>query len=198
MENNFFNLDNPDFWRIMFQFGINLVFLFIYVRLVYFRYSKKEKYVFSFFLMGIMIFFIGSMLKAVYIEIGIGFALFGIFTILRFRSKSFSIKDMAYMFTTIGVSLINSLKLAGFPYLGIFIFNAIIIISAIILEEFIAKNKSDTHCIVYENLELLKPDKYQRLLKDISVLTGKEILRVKIRRIDYKREVALLDIYFRY
>jgi hypothetical protein len=181
----------------MFQFGINLVFLFIYVRLVYFRYSKKEKYVFSFFLMGIMIFFIGSMLKAVYIEIGIGFALFGIFTILRFRSKSFSIKDMAYMFTTIGVSLINSLKLAGFPYLGIFIFNAIIIISAIILEEFIAKNKSDTHCIVYENLELLKPDKYQRLLKDISVLTGKEILRVKIRRIDYKREVALLDIYFR-
>jgi hypothetical protein len=197
MENNFFNLDNPDFWRIMFQFGINLVFLFIYVRLVYFRYSKKEKYVFSFFLMGIMIFFIGSMLKAVYIEIGIGFALFGIFTILRFRSKSFSIKDMAYMFTTIGVSLINSLKLAGFPYLGIFIFNAIIIISAIILEEFIAKNKSDTHCIVYENLELLKPDKYQRLLKDISVLTGKEILRVKIRRIDYKREVALLDIYFR-
>ena len=197
MTDNFFNLNNPDFLGIMFQFIINLIFLFILIRLVYFRYTKKEKYVFSFFLMGIMIFFIGSMLKAVYIEMSMAFGLFALFTILRLRTKSFSIKDMAYMFTTIGVSLINSLKLVGFPWLGIFIFNAIIIISAIILEKFIARNRSDTHSIVYNNLELLKPDKCQRLIKDISIRTGKEILRVKIRRIDYKREVAILDIFFK-
>jgi len=197
MEDNFFNLNNPAFLGIMMQFVVNVVFLFILIRLVYFRYSKKEKYVFSFFLMGIMIFFIGSMLKAVYIEMSMAFGLFALFTILRLRTKSFSIKDMAYMFTTIGVSLINSFKLVGFPWLGIFIFNAIIIISAIILEEFIAKNRSDTHSIVYNNLDLLKPDKNQRLIKDISARTGKEILRVKIRRIDYKREVAILDIFFK-
>lgn len=197
MAENLFDLSNPDFQSTMVQFVLNLIFLFIFIRLVYFRYSKKEKYVFSFFLMGIMIFFIGSMLKSVYIEIGMGFSLFAIFTILRFRTRTFTVKDMAYMFSTIGISMINSLKLVQFPLLGILIFNSIIIISAIILEEFLAKYKSDTHCIVYENLELLRPDKNKLLLKDISALTGKDVFKVKIRRINYKRKAALLDIYFK-
>jgi hypothetical protein len=197
MAENLFDLSNPDFQSTMVQFVLNLVFLFIFIRLVYFKYSKKEKYVFSFFLMGIMIFFIGSMLKSVYIEIGMGFSLFAIFTILRFRTRTFTVKDMAYMFSTIGISMINSLKLVQFPLLGILIFNTIIIISAIILEEFLAKYRSDTHSIVYENLELLRPDKNKLLLKDISALTGKDVFKVKIRRINYKRKAALIDIYFK-
>ena len=104
MADNFFKLNNPDFWGIMMRFVINLVFLFILIRVVYFRYEKKEKYLFSFFLMGIMIFFIGSMLKTVFMEIGMAVGLFAIFTILRFRTRNFSIKDMAYIFTTIAIS----------------------------------------------------------------------------------------------
>lgn len=197
MVDNLFNLNNPDFWGIMIRFVINLVFLFILIMGVYFRYSKKENFVFSFFLMGIMIFFIGSMLKAVYLEIGMAVGLFAVFTILRFRTRNFSIKDMSYIFTTIGVSIINSLKLVGFPVLGMFIINAIIILSAFLLEEFLAKYHTETYSIIYNNLEFLKPDKKQRLLKDISSRTGKNIIKVKILRIDYKREVAELDIYFR-
>ncbi len=197
MIDNLFNLNNPDFWGIMIRFVINLVFLSILIRGVYFRYSKKEKFVFSFFLMGIMIFFIGSMLKAVYLEIGMAVGLFAVFTILRFRTRNFSIKDMSYIFTTIGVSVINSLKLVGFPMLGIFIINAIIILSAFVLEEFLAKYKTDTYSITYDNMEMLKPEKYQRLLKDLNGRTGKDIIKIKIRNIDYKREIAELDIYFK-
>jgi hypothetical protein len=110
---------------------------------------------------------------------------------------NFSVKDMAYTFTTLGVSLINSLKVLKFPLLGILIINIIIIVSAIVLEEFLAKHRSETHSIIYEKLGLLKPDKKDKLLEDISLLTGKEILKVKIRRIDYKRKTALLDIYYK-
>ena len=73
---------------------------------------------FAFFLMGIMIFFIGSILNAVFLEIGMAVGLFAIFTILRLRTTNVSVKDMAYMFTVIGISVINSLKLMGFPLLG--------------------------------------------------------------------------------
>jgi len=197
MTDNFFSLNNPDFWGIMMRFVINLFFLFILIRVVYFRYTKKENFLFSFFLMGIMIFFIGSMLKTVFIEIGMAVGLFAIFTILRFRTKSFSIKDMAYIFTVIGISVINSFKLLRFPLLGVLIINAIIIISAFILEEFLVRNKFSTHSIIYDNMELLKPDNNRKLLKDISIRTGKDIMRIKIRRIDYKREVAELDIFFK-
>ena len=122
--------------------------------------------------------------------------LFAIFGILRLRTRNFSIKDMAYTFTTIGISVINSLKLVKFPILGVIIINVIIILSAFLLEEFLLKYKSETHSIVYENIELLRPERKQKLLKDVSALTGHEIIKIRIRRIDYQKKIALLDISY--
>jgi len=197
MFDNVFNLNNPNFLGIMIRFVINLIFLFCLIKFVYYRYSRKEMFFFAFFLMGIMIFFIGSVLNAVFLEIGMAVGLFAIFTILRLRTTNVSVKDMAYMFTVIGLSVINSLKLVGFPLLGIVIINAIIIVSAYLLEEFLVKNSSESFSIVYRNLEMLRANKKQKLLKDISELTGKDVIKVKVRRVDYRSEVALLDIYFR-
>jgi hypothetical protein len=123
--------------------------------------------------------------------------LFAIFTILRLRTADVSIKDMAYMFTTIGLSVINSLKMVGFPLLGIVIINLIIIATAYFLEEFLVRNSSESYSIVYRNLEMLRSNKKQKLLKDLSELTGKEVIRVKVRRVDYRSEIALLEVFFK-
>ena len=196
MSDNFFNLNNPDFYGILIRFAIHLIFLFILIRVIYYKYSKKEKFLFTFFLMGITVFFITSMLRSVWIEFGMAFGLFAVFAILRFRTRNFSLKDMSYIFTVIGISVINSMKLVGFPVLGAIIFNIIIVISVILLERFTAKHNTVTHSIIYENLELLKSGKKQKILNEISEMTGKKILRIKIRRINFKRKVARLDIFY--
>ncbi len=197
MFDNLFNLNNPNFLSILVKFVLNLVFLFLLIKVVYYRYSKKEMFLFAFFLMGIMIFFIGAMLNAVFLEIGMAVGLFAIFTILRLRTTNVNIKDMAYMFTTIGLSVINSLKMVGFPLLGVVIINILVILSVFILEEFLIRNSSESYSIVYRNLEMLKANKKQKLLRDISELTGKDVIKVKIRRVDYRSQVALLDIFYR-
>ncbi len=197
MFDNLFNLNNPNFLGIMVRFVINLIFLFLLIKVIYYRYSRKENFLFAFFLMGIMIFFIGSVLSAVFLEIGMAVGLFAVFTILRLRTTDVSIKDMAYMFATIGLSVINSLNLVGFPLLGIVIIDALIIVSAYILEEFLVKNSCESYSIVYRNLELLKSNKKQKLLKDLSELTGKDVINVKVRRVDYRSGIAMLDISFR-
>jgi signal transduction histidine kinase len=200
MENiphGFFSLGNPNFLLIMLKFIINLFFLFILIRVIYFRYTRKEEFLFTLFLMGITVFFVNSMLTTVQLDLGFAFGLFAIFAILRFRTNSVSLKDMAYIFAAITISMINSLKVFNFPMSGIFIFNIIIILSAYFLEEFVLKNKSDSYMITYENLDLLRPDKEQKLLKDLSLLTGKNIFRVKVQRIDYKRGVAILEIFYK-
>jgi hypothetical protein len=197
MPDNYFNLNNPDFYGILMRFVINTAFLFILIRVIYFKYSKKEKFLFTFFLMGTTVFFITSMLKSVFIEFGMAVGLFAIFAILRFRTRNFGLKDMAYIFTTIGLSVINSLKLVGFPVLGVLIIDCIIVISAIVLEEFTLKHNTVTYSIIYEDLELLKSGKKLKILKEISDLTGKEVLKVRIRRVDYKRKVAYLDISYK-
>jgi len=197
MTDTFYDLTNPTFLGIMWRFAVTIVFLFILIRLIYFKYSRKEKFLFSFFIMGITAFFVTSILRSVMIEMGMAVGLFAIFGILRLRATNFSAKDMAYTFAVFGVSVINSLKLLRFPLLGVLIINGLILLSAYLLEEYTLKYKTESHSIIYEKLDLLRPDKKDKLLKDISDITGKEIIKVKICRINYKKKRALLDIYYK-
>jgi hypothetical protein len=137
------------------------------------------------------------MLKDIKIEIGIGLGLFAIFQILRFRTRNFSVKDMAYIFTTIGISVINSINVPEFPIIGFIIINAIIVTTVFILEEHLKKNSFSKYSIYYGNLDLLKPGSYNKLIKDLSSKTGLDIIKVKICNIDFKREIAHLEIYFK-
>jgi len=213
MFKDFFNLDSPAFWNIIEKFIINLVFLFLLIRVVYYRYSRKRSYVFSLFLMGILIFILGSMLPIVFNtdmgKLGMAIGLFAIFTILRFRTMNLSVKDMAYFFTIITISAVNSFKWVNFPTLGIFILNIIIILSAFILEVSLArktektekskKPKKDiysTHPIIYDNLEMLKPQNKEELIKNVAEISGLDVQKIRIRRVNYKEKFAILDIYY--
>lgn len=197
MTDTFYDLANPNFVGIMWRFSINIFFLFILIRLIYYRYSRKEKFLFSFFLMGIMTFFITSMLRSVFIEMGMAVGLFAVLGILRLRTRNFSVKDMAYTFAILGISVINSLKLVKFPVLGVIVINMIIMLSALFLEWFNMNHKSESYSIVYENLDLLRPEKKQKLLKDVALLTGKNVLKVKIRRVDYIKKIAVLEVCYK-
>jgi hypothetical protein len=194
MNVKFYDLTNPVFVGIMWRLAIDLIALFILIRVIYYRYSRKEKFLFSFFLMGVLTFFIASVLNTVFLEMAGAFGLFAVLGILRMRTRNFSVKDMSYTFATLGISVINALNVLNFPLFGILVINFVILITAYILEQFLLRHKSETLSIVYENLELLRPEKKLKLLKDVSALTGKEVLKVKIRKIDYKRKTAILDL----
>ncbi|MDX9727053.1 MAG: DUF4956 domain-containing protein [Bacteroidales bacterium] len=197
MPDNFFNLNNPEFYGILLRFVINSIFLFILIKLIYFRYSQKEKFLFTFFLMGTVVFFITAMLKSVFIEFGMAVGLIAIFAVLRFRTRNFSLKDMSYIFATIGISVINSLKLVGFPVLGVIIFNLIIISTALLLEQFTLNHNTTNHSIVFGDLDLLKTAKKQKMLKELTTLTGREVVRFKITKVDYKQNEAEIDIFYK-
>ncbi|MCU0459718.1 MAG: DUF4956 domain-containing protein [Bacteroidales bacterium] len=199
MATDFFNLDNPAFWSILERFGLNLVFLFLLLRVVYYRFSRKENYLFGFFLMGIVIYFIGAMLKIVAMEFQMAIGLFAIFTILNLRTISFDVKNMAYLFAVIAISVLNALDLKGkFPFMGIVIFNLMIIASAFILESLLTRReKYRSHPIIYENMEMLKSSNEKELIADIAGITGLDVKKVKIQTVNYKERTAVLDIYYK-
>lgn len=197
MFENMFDLSNLYFRETMIMFFVNLFFLILLIRVVYFRYTRKETYLFAFFLIGIIVFFIGIILNAIQIQVELAVGLVAIFTILRLRTRSITMKDMAYIFAVIGISVINALHLLAFPMLGRVIINLIIILSAYILEEFIIRHKCKSHSIIYENIDLLKPDKKEALLADLTELTGKKIIRVKVDEVDYKKKTSEIVVYYR-
>lgn len=184
-------------WSIIMRFFFNLIVLFILLGIIYYKYNKKEKYLFSFFLMGIMIFLVCSILETVEIQIGLALGLFAIFAILRFRSRNFSVKDMTYIFAAIGVSVINALARIPPPVLGAILINLLILSSAFLLEIFLQKRTFSKYLVIYNKIELLDPVLIQDLLKDISVHTGQNIERVKIRKININKGNAEVEVYFR-
>jgi len=191
-------LNNPDFLAIIERFAINLIFLFLLLRVVYYRYSRKADYLFGFFMMGIVIFFIGAMLKIVSMQFQMAIGLFAIFTILNLRTISFDVKNMAYLFAVIAISVLNSIDLRGeFPTLGILVFDMIIIGSAFVLEALLEKkDKCISHPIVYDNLEMLKPENKKELVADVAAITGLDVKKVRIRRVNYKEKTAVLNVYY--
>lgn len=198
MTTGFFNLNNPDFLAIIERFAINMIFLFLLLRVVYYRFSRKANYLFGFFLMGIVIFFIGAMLKIVSMQFQMAIGLFAIFTILNLRTISFDVKNMAYLFAVIAISVLNSIDLRGeFPALGILVFDMIIIGSAYVLEALLEKkDRCISHPIVYDNLEMLKPENKKELVADVAAITGLDVKKVRIRRVNYKEKIAVLDVYY--
>lgn len=182
---------------IMIRFFFNLIVLFILIRLIYYRYEKKEEYVFSFFMMGIIIFLLTSLLGTVDIQLGMALGLFAIFAILRFRTINYTAKDMTYVFTVIGVSVVNSLANIPPPVVGALLVNTIIVISALLLEIFL-KNKAMTPVIVlYNKIQLLKPEARTELLQDLSLQTGLKVEKVRIRKIDISKGNVELELFFR-
>ena len=181
---------------IMIRFIFNLIVLFILIRLIYYRYEKKEEYVFSFFMMGIIIFLLTSLLGTVDIQLGMALGLFAIFAILRFRTINYTAKDMTYVFTIIGVSVVNSMANIPPPVVGAVLVNSIIIISALLLEKFL-KNKALTPVIIlYNKIQLLKPEARTELLQDLSLQTGLRVEKVRIRKIDIAKSNAELEVFF--
>lgn len=197
MYDKMFDLSNPYFRDTMIMFVFNLIFQFLLIRLIYYRYSKKETYLFSFFLIAVIVFLVGSILSAVQIQTELAVGLVALFTILRFRTRSITMKDMSYMFAVIGISVINALKLVAFPMLGRVLVNLLIIASAWILEEFIVSHRCKSHSIIYENIDLLKPERHKELLEDLSLLTGKKVMRVNVSEVDYKKKSAEIEIFYR-
>jgi hypothetical protein len=192
-----FAFNHDPIWNVLIRFLVSLLVLFIVIRLIYFRYSRKERYAFSFFMMGIMIFLVCILLKTVEIQLGIALGLFAIFAILRFRSRNLSLREMTYFFTVIGVAVINSMATFYNPVRGMILINAIIILSLLCLEYFFHHKAYTKASLTYDRLELLDPDSKQELLSDVSSRTRKKIKRVKIRKIDLIKGNAELTIYFK-
>lgn len=166
------------------RLAINLAVLFIIIKLLYNRYSDKKGNLFAFFLMGTMIFMLCIVLKDVELQMGMALGLFAVFSIIRYRTKNMAIKDMAYLFTVIGISAVNALLDYPNPVRGTILVNSIIILTIFLLE--ISFKKEEKKKVVKpakvkmeltpEELEKKAAKKEKKMLKKANPLKKHQIL----------------------
>ncbi len=189
-------LFDDDFYKMMFRFLINIGFLTIIIRFLYYQNSKRKDYLFTYYLISIIVFFLCFTLKKYELDLGMALGLFAIFGIIRYRTDPIEIKEMTYLFVVIGVSVINSLANKKMSYAEIIGANAIIVLVLTILERYWTLKHETIKSIVYDNLENIKPQNYSHLKSDLEERTGLNIHKISVGKIDFFKNVAQITIHY--
>jgi len=104
---------------------------------------------------------------------------------------------MTYLFLTIGVSIINALADTNTSVTEVLFTNFVIIAITFGLEKIWLLKNETSKAIIYEKINLIKPENYQELLEDLKVRTGiNNIKRVEIGQIDFLKDTCKLQIFY--
>lgn len=187
---------DPDVYTLLLRLAINLTVLTVIIRYLYYPKTKRKDYLFTFYLIGIIIFFICFSLKKLDIDTGMGLGLFAIFGIIRYRTNTMEIKEMTYLFLVIGLSVVNSLASNNISLLEVAIVNVTIILLTAGFENLWLLKHETRKTIVYERIDLIVPERYDDLVADLKQRTGLDINRVEVGKINFLRDVAQVMIYY--
>ena len=190
-------IDIPDFLELLLRFSLNMAVILALVRWLYYSTTKRKDYLFTFILISTVIFLLCFLLESVKLQIGFALGLFAIFGIIRYRTDTIPAKEMTYLFLVIGISVINALTSARTSIIDLLFTNFIIIFITWGLEKLWLLRHESSTIILYEKIELIKPERYDELVEDLRARTGiRNIIRVEKGKIDFLRDTCVLTIFF--
>lgn len=178
------------------SFGFNFAVVFVIVRFIYFPRRRNKDYVFTFLAFNTIIFFVLSLLSNTDLTVGLGFGLFAIFSVLRYRTATIPIREMTYLFVTIALPVVNSILINNRSYEELAAANLATIGVIFVLEKEWGFHYETRKQITYERIELIQPQNWPRLIADLEQRTGLVIKRVEIGRINFLRDSAEISIYY--
>ena len=186
-----------DFYKMLIKLIINVIFLTGIIRFIYYKYSKKKEYLFTFYLIGTVVFFLCFTLKKYELDLGMALGLFAIFGILRYRTTPIDVKEMTYLFVVIGISVMNALSNKKMSYVEILSANSIILLVVYYFERFYNQNIVLKKEIIYETIQNIHPDNHNKLKEDIQQRLGIQIVKLEIGDINFLRDTAEITVYYK-
>lgn len=157
---------------------------------------------------------------------GVALGLFAIFSIVRFRTESVPIREMTYLFLIVALSVLNG-KVGSVLYLlesipsakdpsrtmevplstadGLMVSIVYICLLSVFFflaiwmaEAFLSKSHPEGCKFVrYDNIDLIKPERYDELVKDLEERLGLQIYRVEVGAVDFLKDMTMLRVFYR-
>ena len=157
---------------------------------------------------------------------GVALGLFAIFSIVRYRTESVPIREMTYLFLLVALSVMNGKigsslyflehsplpkdpermvevplnPLDGLLVTMVYIIGlSLLFIFVIWVAEKLLQRSYTEGCkyVRYDNIELIRPDRYDELVADLSERLGVEIDRVEVGAVDFLKDMTMLRVFYR-
>ncbi len=177
-------------------FGVNLLVALLIARFIYYPARQDKNYVFTFLAFNTIIYFVMSFLASAELGVGVGFGLFAIFSVLRYRTITMATREMTYLFIVIALPVLNSVMMRDQHWTILGAVNAAVVVILFVLEHEWGFHFESSQMIRYERIELIKPEHHCALLEDLRQRTGLPINRVEIGRINFLNDSAELRLFF--
>lgn len=174
----------------------NLIVVAIIVRLIYYPVTQNRSYVFTFLAFSPTIYFVMSLLTSVEISVGVGFGLFAIFSVIRYRTEEMAIREMTYLFVIIALPIMNAILATDGEITRAVIINGATVGLLLVLEREWGFRFDGTRRVLYDRIELIVPERHDEMIRDLQARTGLPITRVDIGRIDFLRDVATVTVHY--
>jgi len=185
-----------EFSVFLLGFAFNLFFAVILVRFIYYPRTQNKRYIFTFLAFNTVIYFVLSFLKSVEVGVGVGFGLFAIFSILRYRTDPIPVREMTYLFIIAALPVMNSAASTGTVWPQLIAANLAILSLMWVLEKEWGFHYEASKKIIYEKVDLIRTDRRAELKADLEDRTGIKIKRINIGKVNFLKDTAEIKIFF--
>ena len=134
---------------------------------------------------------------------GVGLGLFGIFSIMRYRTDTMPVREMTYLFIIVCLSVVHAMsdETGRTPDQVLCDTGKLLTIDIIVLIfTFICEKRlkmQSTKLVQYDRIDLIKPDKREELKADLEERLGLDIVRIEVGGVDFLRDSAVLRITYK-
>lgn len=183
-----------EFSGTLIRFFICMVVNWGIIHFLYYRKSHRNDFYFTFMLMTVAIFFLVYFMMGMdrgKATMGVGLGLFGIFSIMRYRTDTMPVREMTYLFLIVCLSVVHSMA----ESFGELLIVDVLTIIAIIICEMRFKIHA-TKLIQYDRVELIKPEKREELIADLEARTGLKIIKIEVGGVDFLKDSVVLRVTY--
>lgn len=202
--NEIFSVGFPD---TLVRFFICMLVNWGIVHFLYFKKSKRRDFYFTFVIISLAIFFLVYLMMGMdrgKATMGVGLGLFGIFSIMRYRTDSMPVREMTYLFVVVCLAVVHAMsdqigvddngKMVGTPLVELLTIDVITIAIITLFERFLKVEASKL--VQYDRIELIKPERREELIADLKERLGLNVIAVRVGAVDFLRDMAVLRVYY--
>ena len=194
----FFELTNQYLMMVV-RLMISILFTWLIIDRMYYAKSHRRDFRFTFMLIPVAIFFIVFFMIFVLEDMkgkasmGVGIGLFGIFSIMRYRTDTMPVREMTYLFITIALAVVNAVSV-NVSMTEVILTNLIVAAAVWVCEKRLKSNS--TKLVQYDRIELITPARRQELIDDLQTRLGLNITNVEVGAVDFLKDMAMLRITY--
>ena len=192
-----------DFGFALLRFFVCIVVNWVIIDRLYYKKARRRDFYFTFMLISVAIFFLVYFMMGMdrgKATMGVGLGLFGIFSIMRYRTDTMPVREMTYLFIIVCLSVVHAMvDIESTPdvlgdFLRLAIIDVITVIAIFVCESHL--KIMNTKLIQYDRPELCKPENKEKLIADLEERTGLKIKKVEVGGIDFLKDSVVLRVTY--